>query len=287
MRHTIQSATTLLDALTSLFPESSRTTLRQMLAAGRVRVNGAVEKNAKRMLRQGDTVDLAKKEHHALLPAEIALLYEDEHILVVVKPSGLLTVSTEGETVRTLQAILNGYLRAKGVKDRIHVVHRLDRESSGVLVFAKTFEIREALKEKFAAHDIDRIYVAIVEGVIEPPEGTIRTHLREGKDLTVRSVDPRAFPDAKPAATHYRTTTAGRAYSTLEVTLETGRKNQIRAHLSERGHPIAGDARYGAKTDPIGRLALHARLLGLAHPVSGREMTFEAPVPDEFTSLRR
>ena len=285
MRQTIDKDALLLDALIRLVAGSSKTTLRQMLAAGRVRVNGAVEKNAKRGLRPGDVVDLAKKEHHALLPPDVALLYEDEHIIVVVKPSGLLTVSTESEKARTLQAALNGYLGAKGVKERIHVVHRLDRESSGVLVFAKTFEVREALKEKFAAHDIDRVYVAIVEGRIEPPEGTIRTHLREGKDLTVRSVDPKAFPDAKPAATHYRTIAAGRRYSTLEVTLETGRKNQIRAHLSERGHPIAGDERYGATSDPIGRLALHARLLGFSHTVSGRKMSFEAPVPDAFTAL--
>ncbi len=285
MRHVIDSATTLLDALSGLVPGSSRTTLRQMLAAGRVRVNGGIEKNAKRELRAGDVVDLARKEHHALLPPEIALLFEDEHLLVVVKPEGLLTVSTETERERTLQAALNAYLRAKGSRERIHVVHRLDRESSGVLVFAKTYEIREALKETFAAHDIDRVYVAVVEGAIEPPAGTIRTHLWEGKDLMVRSVDPRAFPDAKPAVTHYRTVRAGPKYATLEVTLETGRKNQIRAHLSESGHPIAGDDRYGAKTDPIRRLALHARLLAFAHPVTGRKMTFEAPVPDAFSSV--
>ncbi|HEY0593698.1 MAG TPA: RluA family pseudouridine synthase [Thermoanaerobaculia bacterium] len=286
MRHPIDSATTLLDALSALVPGSSRTTLRQMLAAGRVRVNGEVEKNAKRALVPGDVIDVARKEHHALLPPEIALLFEDEHLLVVVKPAGLLTVSTESERERTLQAALNGYLRAKGLKDRIHVVHRLDRESSGVLVFAKSYEIREALKERFANHDIERVYVAVVEGVIDPPAGTIRTCVREGKDLMVRSVDPRAFPDAKPAVTHYRTLRAGPSYALLEVTLETGRKNQIRAHLSEAGHPIAGDARYGAKTDPIGRLALHARLLGFAHPITGRAMRFEAPVPDAFASLR-
>lgn len=286
MRHTIDSEAFLLDALAALVPGSSRTTLRQMLAAGRVRVNGGIEKNAKRLLRGGDVVDLARREHHALLPADVALLYEDDDLLVVVKPSGLLTVSTEAEREKTLQAALNRYLRAKGLKDRIHVVHRLDRDSSGVLVFAKSFEIREELKEMFANHDIDRVYVAIVEGIIHPPEGTIRTHVREGKDLMVRSVDPRAFPDAKPAVTHYRTVRAGRQYATLEVTLETGRKNQIRAHLSEAGHPIAGDGRYGATTDPIGRLALHARRLGFRHPATGKAMTFEAPVPDTFTSLR-
>jgi RluA family pseudouridine synthase len=282
MRHTVSSPSALLDALARLVPGSSKTTLRQMLAAGRVRVNGAVEKNAKRALRAGEVVDIAKKEHHALLPAEVALLYEDDAILVVVKPPGLLTVSTESERERTLQAILNAYLKQKGSRERIHVVHRLDRESSGVLVFAKRFEIREALKERFAAHDIDRVYVAIVEGEVVPAKGTIRTHLWEGKDLIVRSVDPRAYPDAKPAVTHYRTVSSTRGYATLEVTLETGRKNQIRAHLSEKGHPIAGDARYGAKTDPIRRLALHARILGLEHPETGKKMTFEAPVPGEF-----
>lgn len=276
---------TLLDALASLLPDASRTTLRQMLAAGRVRVNGVVEKIAKRELGPGDTVEVQRKEHHSLLPPDVALLHEDDDILVVVKPPGLLTVSTESERDQTLQAVLNRYLKAKGFHDRIHVVHRLDREASGILVFARSFEVREALKERFAAHDIDRIYVAVVEGKIEPERGTIRSHLWEAKDLLVRSVDPKAYPNAKSAVTHYRTVREGGKYTTLEVTLETGRKNQIRVHLSEKGHPIAGDARYGAKSDPIGRLALHARRLGLVHPTTGKKMTFESPAPEAFRKL--
>lgn len=285
MRLTIDRPTTLLDALVRLLPDSSRTTLRQMLEGGRVRVNGAIEKVARRELAPGDVVDLARKEHHALLPPEIVLLHEDEAVLVVVKPAGLLTVATEVERERTLQAILNRYLNDKGAPERIHVVHRLDRDTSGVLVFARSFEIREALKERFASHSIDRLYVALVEGAVDPPSGTIRSHLYEGKDLSVRSVDPVRVPDAKPAVTHYRTIRAGERYSLLEVTLQTGRKNQIRAHLAEKGNPVVGDERYGSGQTPIGRLGLHAKVLGFAHPVSGKKMTFVAPVPDAFESV--
>lgn len=285
MRLTIDSPTTLLDAMGRILPDASRTTLRQILAAGRARVNGEVEKVGKRELRPGDTVDLARKEHHALLPRDVALLHEDDDLLVVVKPAGLLTVATEGERENTLQANLNAFLKAKGSPDRVHVVHRLDRESSGVLVFPRSHPMREALKEQFAEHTIERVYLAIVEGTIEPPEGTIRSHLWEGKDLTVRSVDPRAFTLARHAVTHYRTLRAGSRYTMLEVTLETGRKNQIRAHLSEAGHPIVGDERYGTPSDPLGRLGLHARVLGFEHPRSGKTMRFEAPAPESFTAF--
>lgn len=286
MRYTATRVTPLLDALGEMFPDSTRTTLRQMLTTERVRVNGEVEKVARRLLAPGDKVEYARREHHALLGSDIPILYEDDDLLVVIKPAGLLTVATEGERDDTLQNRLNAYLKAKGTRDRIHVVHRLDRESSGVLVFAKAFEMRESLKELFAVHELDRVYVAIVEGRIEPPMGTIRTHLWEGKDLQVRSVDLRAFPNAKPAVTHYRTIRSGGTYSWLEVTLETGRRNQIRVHLAERGHPIVGDPRYGrSDSDPLGRLGLHARLLGFVHPRSGKKMTFEAPVPRAFGEL--
>ena len=159
----------------------------------------------------------------------------------------------------------------------------LDRETSGVLVFAKNFHARERLKEQFAAHVVDRIYVAIIEGEIQPPSGTIRSYLLEGRDLRMRSVD--AHPDAKFAVTHYRTVTVSPPYSMLEVTLETGRKNQIRAHLSEAGHAVVGDHLYGAVTNPLGRLGLHAKLLGFAHPTTGKKMSFTAPIPKSFRTL--
>ncbi len=282
MRKTITAPALLLDALAQLFPDSSKTTLRQMLQADRVRVNGEVERSAKREVEPGDVLDIAQKSVQAALPPGIAILHEDDDILVVLKSHGLLTVATERERETTTQAYLNAYLKEKG-EERVHVVHRLDRETSGVLIFAKSFEAREALKAQFAVHEVDRVYVAIIEGEIDPPRGTIRSHLRERKDLRMESVD--AHPDAKLAVTHYLTIQTSGRYSMLEVTLETGRKNQIRTHLAEKGHPIVGDRLYGSTVNPLGRLGLHAKLLGFDHPTTGKHMVFTAPVPKSFRSL--
>ena len=275
---------TLFERLKVLYPDSSNTTLRKILQSGRVLVNGEVEKDAKRIIDADETVDVAPKTEQQALPPEIALLYEDDAILVVLKSHGLLTVATEREREHTAQAYLNDYLKQKG-EGRVHVVHRLDRETSGVLLFAKDFETREALKQRFAAHDIDRVYVAIIEGAMEPAAGTIRSHLRERRDLRMQSVG--VHPDAKLAVTHYRTIAIADLYSMLEVTLETGRKNQIRAHLSEAGHPIVGDQLYGSTSNPLGRLGLHANLLGFDHPHSGKRMSFTAPLPKSFRDLFR
>jgi len=275
---------TLLEALQQRFPDSSRTTLRQLLQNERVCVNGAVEKDAKLVLDDDDVVDVGPKPTHRALPPGVTVLHEDDDVIVLLKPHGLLTVATERERENTLQAGLNRYL-AGGGRERVHVVHRLDRETSGVLVFAKNFAAREALKEQFAAHSTDRMYVAVVEGTMAPPRGTIRSHLYEGRDLRMRSSD--AHPEAKLAVTHYRTIEEKGAYSMLEVTLETGRKNQIRAHLSEAGHAVVGDQMYGAATNPLNRLGLHAKLLGFTHPSTGKRLSFTAPVPHVFRDLFR
>lgn len=281
MRKTLTEPGPLLDALARIFPDSSKTTLRQMLQSGRVRVNGEVEKNARRALESGDAIDLAQKSVQVALPPELAILHEDAAVIVVLKSHGLLTVATERERETTAQAYLNVYLKEKG-EERIHVVHRLDRETSGVLVFAKTFEAREALKEKFAVHAVDRVYVAVIEGEMNPPSGTIRSYLRERRDLKMESVD--AHPDAKLAVTHYRTIETNGSYSILEIRLETGRKNQIRTHLAEAGHPVVGDRMYGSTVNPLGRLGLHAKLLGFDHPTTGKRMVFTAPLPKGFRS---
>jgi RluA family pseudouridine synthase len=273
---------TLLEALRERFPDSSTTTLRQLLQNGRVSVNGAVEKDAKLSIDDGDVVDVGPKPTQRSLPPGVTVLHEDDAVIVLLKPNGLLTVATTRERENTLQAGLNRYL-AGGGKERIHVVHRLDRETSGVLVFAKTFTAREALKEQFAAHSVDRMYVAIVEGSMAPAEGTIRSTLVEGIDLRMRSTKG----EGKLAVTHYRTIETNEKYSMLEVTLETGRKNQIRAHLSEAGHPVAGDQFYGATTNPLGRLGLHAKLLGFTHPTTGKRLSFTAPIPHAFRELFR
>jgi 23S rRNA pseudouridine1911/1915/1917 synthase len=285
VRYSVSEPQALLDALAALFPESSKSTLRQMLQTGRVRVNGEVEKNAKRELESEDAVDVAEKAVHRNLPEGLTVLHEDADVIVVFKAHGILTVPTERERDTTVQAYLNAYLGQNKGKERIQVVHRLDRETSGVLVFAKNAYAREQLKEQFAAHTTERLYVALVEGVMDPEEGTFRSYLREMRDLKMVSVD--AHPDAKFAVTHYRTVETNGRYSLLEVKLETGRKNQIRAHLSESGHPVVGDRMYGSEINPIGRLGLHAKLLGFDHPVTRKHLVFTAPVPKVFRDVFR
>ncbi len=282
MRLVVRDAQSLLDALAVLYPDSTKTTLRQLLQTGRVRVNGQVEKNARRDLAPGELVEVGQKSVQPVLPPGLAILHEDDDVIVVLKSHGLLTVATERERETTAQAYLNAYLKQKG-GERIHVVHRIDRETSGVLVFAKNFAAREALKEKFAAHDVERVYIAVIEGEIDPPRGTIRSHLRERKDLRMESVD--AHPDAKLAVTHYRTIASNGRYSMLEIRLETGRKNQIRTHLAEAGHPVVGDRMYGSTVNPLGRLGLHAKVLGFAHPRTGERLVFTAPVPKSFVGV--
>jgi len=253
-----------------------------MLQNGRVRVNGEMEKDAKRELEADDVVEVAQKSAKLALPVGLTILHEDTDVIVVLKGNGLLTVATERDRENTAQAFLNTYLGARR-EERIQVVHRLDRETSGVLVFAKNFHAREQLKEQFAAHTVDRLYIAVIEGHIDPPAGTIRSYLIERKDLKMQSVD--AHPDAKLAVTHYRTIATSPQYSMLEVRLETGRKNQIRAHLSEAGHPVVGDQIYGSTVNPLGRLGLHAKLLGFAHPATGKKMVFTSAVPKSFRDL--
>jgi 23S rRNA pseudouridine1911/1915/1917 synthase len=282
MKKTLTEAASLLDALAAMFPESSRTTLRQMLQTGRVRVDGEVEKDAKRALTSGETIEVGSKSVRSALPETLSILHEDDDVIVVLKANGLLTVATEREKETTAQAYLNEYLREKK-QGRIHVVHRLDRETSGVLVFAKSFEAREGLKEQFAEHTTERVYIAVVEGHIDPPSGTFRTNLIERRDLKMVSV-PDARPDSKLAVTHYRTIATNADASMLEVVLETGRKNQIRAHLSEAGHPVVGDRLYGSETNPLGRLGLHAKFLAFTHPKTGERLSFTVPVPKVFRS---
>jgi 23S rRNA pseudouridine1911/1915/1917 synthase len=272
----------LLDALARMFAGSSRTSLRQMLQHSSVRVNGDVEKNARRALGTGDLVDVASRSQRNVLHPSLTLLYEDDDVIVVVKPAGLLTVASPGEREETVQAYLNEYLRSKK-GGRIQVVHRIDRDTSGVLVFPRSYEAKERLREQFAEHDVHRLYIAIVEGSLAQPSGTFRSFLYEGRDLKMRSIDDPVR--GMLAVTHYRLVHRSAEYSMVEVRLETGKKNQIRVHFADAGHPVIGDRVYGTTSDPIGRLGLHAKELGFRHPQSGREMTFDAPLPDSFRKL--
>jgi RluA family pseudouridine synthase len=254
-----------------------------MLNNDRVLVNGRPERNAKRPVGPEDRLEVASPRDG--LDPRVRVHHEDADLIVVEKPANLLTVESPTETEQTVVAFLNRYLGARRGEDRVHVVQRLDYDSSGVLVFAKNSDMRNRLQALFAAHRIDRVYVAIAHGRLAQPAGTFRSYLAEDGSQRVRSVaDARK---GKEAVTHYRTLASGSRYSMLEVTLETGRRNQIRVHLAEAGHPIVGDAMYGrGRENPLGRLGLHARDLGFVHPRTGRKLRFTAPVPQAFLDLQ-
>jgi len=217
------------------------------------------------------------------LPKGLVLLYEDKDILVVDKPAGLLTVATETERSRTAHFILTDYIR-KGCgrsQKRLYVVHRLDRDTSGTLIFAKTEGAKFRLQEQWK--QTEKKYLAVVHGRCEKSEGTITSYLAEDEEYNVYST-----PDStkgKLSHTKYEVLRVVKDLSLLEVTLLTGRKNQIRVHLSGIGRPIVGDTKYGHADDPHVRMALHARSISFKHPMSGKELRFEAEVPPFFHTL--
>lgn len=265
--------------LRALYPDASGRSLKQWLATSRVRVNGAVVRRGDAPVGADDRVELAAPPPPAC-PQPLGLVHEDEDILVVDKPSGLLSVATEGERTRTAYRLLRDWVTARGpTAARLFIVHRLDRETSGLIVFAKTVSAKRALQSQFAARSVERVYVALVEGVPRTMEGALTSRLTEDRSLRVRPTSDRRA--GREAITRYRVVARRREGTLLELRLVTGRRGQIRAQLAAAGHPIAGDREYGARTDPLGRLALHATRLGLAHPRGGR-LVFESSPPPAF-----
>jgi 23S rRNA pseudouridine1911/1915/1917 synthase len=267
------------ERLKALYPDASRRGLKQWLATSRVRVNGTVVRRGDVPVDAGDRVELTAPPPPAC-PRPLVLVHEDRDILIVEKPSGLLSVATEGERTRTAYRLLRDWLAARGPAGaRLFIVHRLDRETSGLIVFAKTVAAKRALQSQFAARAVERVYVALVEGVLRATEGTFTSRLTEDRSLRVRAASDRRA--GREAITRYRVVAPRREGTLVELRLVTGRRGQIRAQLAAAGHPIAGDREYGCRTDPLRRLALHATRLGFVHPRGGR-VSFESPPPPAF-----
>jgi len=215
-------------------------------------------------------------------PRGLTILYEDRDIIVIDKSSGLLTVKAKYEKEKTAHHILTNYIRKGSFKStkQVFVVHRLDRDTSGVLVFAKSFKAKENLKLQWKS--VKKKYLAMVHGILTEKSGIITSYLSENEDYEVSSVkDSRKGELAK---TRYKVLKEAKRFSLLEIELLTGKKNQIRVHFSEKGHPLVGDDKYGKKGEPKSRLALHSHYLTFRHPHSGKELTFEAEVPGFFKS---
>jgi 23S rRNA pseudouridine1911/1915/1917 synthase len=268
------------------YPEAKPATLRQMLRDGRVTVNGVVARRLDAPVGPGADVAVAQTLRSAVRPQfrpllqPLALVLDDPDFLVVDKPVGLLSSTVPTERRPTAWAKVCRHLESTEPSARPGLIHRLDRDASGLLVFSKSPAAYEALKQQFFRHTVERVYIAVTHGVPTPAEGRITSMLVELPDGSVRT--SRRPGGGQRAITDYKTIERGGGLAGLRVQLETGRKHQIRAHLSERGVPIVGDRVYGKPGDAAPRLMLAAVRLGFVHPRTGRPVLAEIAVPKEF-----
>ena len=213
----------------------------------------------------------------------VRILFEDPYLIVIDKEAGMLSIATAKEKLLTTYSILSSHVKKEDPKNRIFVVHRLDRDTSGVMMFAKSEKVQEIMQKEWQEAVIRRSYIAVVEGIVEKNEDTIRSFLKENKMLFMYST--KVPGEGDEAITHYKVLKRGEEFSLMEVELETGRKNQIRVHMKELGHPVAGDKKYGSKLNPLRRTCLHANILAFKHPITGEELSFETPPPHRFLTL--
>jgi 23S rRNA pseudouridine1911/1915/1917 synthase len=274
MKWIVEENSTLFEALSKASSESSKTTLKSWIGEGRIYVDGQPIKKNNALVITGQVVELKSRQRH-VVPG-IRILHEDSFLIAIDKPCGLLSVATAFEKEKTLHS----YIKEKYYPRKVGVVHRLDQEASGVMLFVFSDKVSQKMRTIFERHDIKRIYYAIVEGKMEKSSGTWQSYVYEDANYFVHSTqDPEK---GTIAITHYRVKAATNRFSLLEVQLETGRKNQIRVHCKESGHPVVGDKKYGAQTNPLSRLGLHAHFISFAHPVTGKQMSFSSPLPEEF-----
>lgn len=281
----VTEPTTLLPFLLTTLRGKSRNNVKSLLAHKLVAVDGKPVSRFDVPLAPGQTVTILSvpAPKNGVLPFPI--LFEDEHLLVVNKPAKLLTVSNEKEKTRTAYHMVTDYVKNQHIDNRVFVLHRLDRDTSGVLMFAKDLETKELFQSCWNEIVTRRGYLALVEGVPRRDRDSIRSYLIETKTHMIFSGEP--GPGAKEAITNYQVVKAGGGYALLDISIDTGRKNQIRVHMKELGHPVAGDKQYGARTNPIGRLCLHANELSFLHPVTGQPTTFTAKMPRDFNRVFR
>ena len=279
----VKEADELLAFLLKVMSNRSRNSVKSILPRGQVTVDDHIEKQFNYNLKPGQRVTILKNKAAVKQDVLIGMkiLYEDEHIIVINKEAGLLSIATESEKQQTALHQLMKYVKREDPDNRIFVVHRLDKDTSGVMMFAKSEQVKRKLQDNWNQTVKERIYVALVEGKVSKREGYITSWLRETKThLMYSSQTPN---DGLFAKTRYRVIQGNNEFSLLEVSLETGRKNQIRVHMQDLGHPVVGDKKYGSKKrNAIGRLGLHARTLTFLHPVTNKQLSFKADIPASF-----
>ena len=305
----------LMDFLMAKMGGMARSSVKQLLGQRRVKVGNAIQTRHDFMLKAGDIVTVSSgRGNSQLTHPKLRIVYEDDDLIVVNKQPGLLTVAaTPGSSETTAYSILRAYVKKQNARAGIYVVHRLDRETSGLLVFARSEELQHYMRQYWRELVTERTYIALTEGVLSPREGKITTWLTEDKRnavvysspvddggdiaitnykvLKTTTTPPHPSPQGRESGSRHFSSLEGRSggvtYSLVELHLETGRTNQIRVHLASKGCPVVGDRKYGHgnESSPIDRLCLHAKVLAFIHPVTEKTIRFESPVPKEFNRV--
>lgn len=273
----------LLVFLLAQFPKLGRNKVKGLLLHRLVTVDGRVVTRHDTVLQSGQTLVVNTGESSDADKLHgLHILYEDEDVIVIDKPAGLLSMAGGEERERTAYQALMHHVSQQRANARVFIVHRLDRDTSGVMMFAKRESVQQALQQAWKDVVVERVYVALVEGQVSQREGKLTSWLKESNTLTMYVAKP---GEGQKAVLRYKVMQLGPMYTLLEVRLDTGRKNQIRVQMQQMGHSVVGDRRYGARHNPLNRLGLHAHVLSFRHPTTGQVMRFEAPVPTGFSRL--
>lgn len=275
----------LMDFIQQSLKDVKRTQIKNWLKHSQVMLNGVVTKQFDAEVNPHDWVEInMTRAFITFSHPRMSMVYEDDDIFVVNKGYGLLSMGTDSsQKDETAYSVLKDYSKRKHPGNKVFIVHRLDRDTSGLMMFARSIEAKESMQHNWNNMVIERNYVAVLEGLVEEDSGVIKSYLEENSRYEVYSTQEEGR--GQLAVTRYKVLNRGHGYSLVEFSLDTGRKNQIRVHAKDIGHPIVGDRKYGAKASPIHRLALHARTLQFAHPITHKHMRFELPVPTRFAGL--
>lgn len=281
---TVREPDELMQFLMKIFPGRSRTSVKTLLAKKQIFVDDRLVSQFNFPLQTGMKVAISSEKGQREVKLKgVTIIYEDDDLIVIKKDAGLLSISTDKENETTAYSYLSNYVKEQNPDNQIYVLHRLDRETSGLMMYAKNFEAKGILQSNWQESVMERCYYAVVEGVVQKKSGTITSWLTENANYLVFSSP---VPNGgQKAVTHFTVLKTSRNYSLLKIKLETGRKNQIRVHMQDIGHSVIGDKKYGSTRNPINRLGLHAYLIEFKHPVTEKIMHFETPLPKEFENI--
>lgn len=275
----------LLPFLFKVMPNRSRNSVKSILKRKQVAIDGRTSSQFNDLLKVGQKVNILTNEAARRLGRldGVSILHEDDALIVIYKNAGVLSMASKSPKDRNAYRQLTDYVKFEHPSNRIFIVHRLDRDTSGVMIYAKTESVKEKLQKNWHQTVKTRAYTALVEGDIPVDSDTIKSWLNETKTHRVYSTD--YDKGGKHAITHFNKINGNNDYSLLDVELETGRKNQIRVHMQDIGHPIVGDRKYGSHKNPIHRLGLHAKTLEFIHPLTNKLVRYDAPIPSSFLKM--